>query len=66
MIDISEIISSHTVRVDGGSGVLINPAEGDFSYIITAKHVIELGDKYKSHQDIVVKNLVVFQKVCWH
>lgn len=45
------------MRVDGGSGVLINPAEGDFSYIITAKHVIELGDKYKSHQDIVVKNL---------
>ncbi|WP_415755984.1 ABC-three component system protein [Pseudomonas sp. LT1P18] len=41
MSDFSEKIKNHSFIVGTGTGVLINPHEGDFSYVLTAKHVIE-------------------------
>lgn len=35
-------IRNHSVIVDEGSGVLIQPASGESSYVVTAKHVIEI------------------------
>lgn len=40
MINIIEKISVHTIKVDNGSGVLIQPSDADYSYVLTAKHVI--------------------------
>ncbi|NQZ07788.1 MAG: trypsin-like peptidase domain-containing protein [Algicola sp.] len=38
MTDISEIIKAHSVVVDGGSGVLMQPMTADYSYVLTAAH----------------------------
>lgn len=40
MSDFSEGIKNHSVIVGSGTGVLINPHEGDFSYVLTARHNI--------------------------
>jgi len=40
MSNISDLIKEHTVVVDEGSGVLIQPMTGEYSYILTAKHNI--------------------------
>lgn len=36
--DISQFRKDHTVMVDGGSGVLIQPMTNEYSYVYTAKH----------------------------
>ncbi|EKN4739342.1 trypsin-like peptidase domain-containing protein [Yersinia enterocolitica] len=59
MRDINEKMSKHSVVVDGGSGILINPCGGEFSYIITALHVTEniKGSRIcKNHTDICVRD----------
>jgi hypothetical protein len=38
MTDISETIKAHSVVVDDGSGVLIQPMTADYSYVLTAAH----------------------------
>jgi len=38
MSNVFEIIKQHTVIVDGGSGVLVQPMTDEYSYILTAKH----------------------------
>jgi len=40
MRNIGDLIKEHTVVVDGGSGVLIQPMTDEDSYILTAKHNI--------------------------
>jgi hypothetical protein len=48
----------HSVIVADGSGVLINPAIGEYSYVITAKHVIKISEEasgYRRPEDIEVK-----------
>ncbi|MDF5636487.1 serine protease [Vibrio parahaemolyticus] len=37
---ISEIMQSHCVKVNGGSGVLVNAMTREYSYVLTAAHVI--------------------------
>lgn len=37
---VSEIMQSYCVRVNGGSGVLVNAMTQDYSYVLTAAHVI--------------------------
>lgn len=57
MPDFTNKIRNHIVIVDDGSGVLIQPANGDYSYIITAKHVLETtpdSGEYKGIDDISV------------
>ncbi|MDP2636744.1 MULTISPECIES: ABC-three component system protein [unclassified Pseudoalteromonas] len=36
-----EIIQRHTVKVNHGSGVVMQPSSGNFSYVFTAKHCIQ-------------------------
>ncbi|TBU98895.1 hypothetical protein DNJ95_06495 [Stutzerimonas kirkiae] len=57
MPDFTEKIRAHVVTVNTGSGVLIQPADADFTYILTAKHVIETAKNsgvYFSAEEIVV------------
>ncbi|WP_305812142.1 ABC-three component system protein [Photobacterium leiognathi] len=37
---VSEILQSYCVKVNGGSGVLVNAMTQDYSYVLTAAHVI--------------------------
>ena len=37
----SEIMQSYCVRVNSGSGVLVNAMTQDYSYVLTAAHAIE-------------------------
>lgn len=71
MTDIAQKIKQHSVSVDNGSGVLINPSYGEFSYIITAKHNIEINqNEYKNAKDIKVKNssniIIIIDRVLIH
>ncbi len=43
----SEIMQSYCVRVNGGSGVLVNAMTQDYSYVLTAAHVIKDVDNYE-------------------
>lgn len=57
--DLIQTVHPSCVIVENGSGVIINPAVGDFSYILTAKHVIGIYDDnniigYKEFGDINV------------
>ena len=36
----SEIMQSYCVKVNGGSGVLVNAMTREYSYVLTAAHVI--------------------------
>jgi tRNA A37 N6-isopentenylltransferase MiaA len=36
----SEVMQSYCVMVNGGSGVLVNAMTQDYSYVLTAAHVI--------------------------
>lgn len=47
-----EKIRSHVVMVNDGSGVLIQPAFGDHSYILTAKHVLETDENSGEYHGI--------------
>ena len=38
---IYEIMQSYCVRVNGGSGVLVNAMTIEYSYVLTAAHVIK-------------------------
>lgn len=62
LTDIIQMAKSNCVIVENGSGVLINPATGDFSYILTAKHVIGIYDGkkiigYKEYNDIKIEDI---------
>lgn len=46
---VSEIMQSYCVKVNGGSGVLVNAMTRDYSYVLTAAHVI-----LEKRDDIVV------------
>lgn len=41
---VSERITKHSVKVNGGSGVLVNTMSLDYSYVLTADHVLEDND----------------------
>lgn len=45
-------IRSHVVMVNDGSGVLIQSALGNQSYILTAKHVLETEENSRQYYDI--------------
>ncbi|MCR9423274.1 MULTISPECIES: ABC-three component system protein [Vibrio] len=47
---VSEIINSYCVKVNGGSGVLVNAMTREYSYVLTAAHVIP------ENQDEIVVN----------
>lgn len=55
-------IRAHSVIVAEGSGVLIQPLSTAYSYILTAKHVIENAQSLKSNQNIIVE-LVGYGKI---
>ena len=38
---VSEIIQSYCVKVNGGSGVLVNAMTLEYSYVLTAAHVLD-------------------------
>ncbi len=44
-------IRSNVVKVNDGSGVLIQPALGEHSYILTAKHVLEIEENSQKYHD---------------
>ena len=55
--NISDVIKDHTVVVENGSGVLIQPMTDKYSYILTAKHNLKIDPKdpksrLKEPQDI--------------
>lgn len=57
--DLIQTVYSNCVIVENGSGVIINPAIGEFSYILTAKHVIGIYEDnkivdYKEFDNITV------------
>lgn len=45
-------IRSHVVMVNDGSGVIIQAARGEYSYILTAKHVLEIEDGSLEYCDV--------------
>lgn len=46
MHSISETYRRYVIKVNGGSGVLVQPATKEYSYILTAKHNLTIDDKY--------------------
>lgn len=54
MKELLDRVKKHIVIVEGGSGVLIQPNSNGFSYVLTAKHVL---DKVKEIEDIKIKNI---------
>jgi hypothetical protein len=52
LINIIEKILAHTIKVNDGSGVLVQPADANYSYIVTAKHVISNGQEILTPQEI--------------
>ncbi|CAI8898032.1 Trypsin protein [Pseudomonas chlororaphis] len=38
---ISELMASHCVKVNGGSGVLVSAMSKEYSYVLTARHALE-------------------------
>ena len=52
MADFSEKMRDHTVRVNGGSGVVIQPSNDRYTYILTAKHVIETAEDSGEYFDV--------------
>lgn len=57
----SEIIQSYCVRVNGGSGVLVNAMTQNYSYVLTAFHVIKDIDAHvvTDHQGNILKVIAV-------
>jgi hypothetical protein len=56
--DFTRKIREHIVEVDNGTGVLVQPALGECSFVVTAKHVIETGEGtgvYKSSEEVGVR-----------
>ena len=63
--NISDIIKAHSVVVENGSGVLIQPMTDKYSYILTAKHNLQVDpknpkSKLKEYQDI---KLITFKEI---
>ncbi|PHR22510.1 MAG: serine protease [Desulfotalea sp.] len=59
----SEIMQSYCVKVNGGSGVLVNAMTQEYSYVLTAAHVIseQQGDHVvQDYQDNLLTVLAVF------
>lgn len=64
---VSEIMQSYCVKVNGGSGVLVNAMTQDYSYVLTAAHVIpekkdelvvhDYQDKPLTVLDVIPQNL---------
>lgn len=54
MNELVERIKKHVVMVEQGSGVLVQPNSIEFSYILTAKHVVKDCDDINN---IIVKNI---------
>lgn len=52
MPDQIDKIRSHVVIVNDGSGVVIQPASGDHTYILTAKHVLETEENSGQYHQI--------------
>ena len=40
MISLQDLAKQHTVKLNAGSGVLLNGATDEYSYVLTAKHVV--------------------------
>jgi len=59
MVNPQDIIRKNTVVIDDGSGVILQPMTQEYSYVVTAKHVIQ-NDKddvskgFKSQNDIKI------------
>lgn len=60
MPDFTNKVRTHVVIVDDGSGVLIQPAKGDYSYVITAKHVLETVPESGEYKDIDDISVITF------
>lgn len=52
---ISEIMRSYCVKLNGGSGVLVNAMTNEYSYVLTAAHVVE---------SVAKNNIVTDHKGC--
>lgn len=52
MVDVLDKIKNMTFVVNGGSGVLVQAMTKDYSYVITAKHIIQV-DKYLPENGIL-------------
>ncbi|KTF14782.1 ABC-three component system protein [Pseudoalteromonas sp. H105] len=52
-------IRKHIVKVNNGSGVLVQPSDKNISYIFTAKHCIQEDEKsaVKTKEEIIVKRI---------
>jgi len=65
---VSEIVQSYCVKVNGGSGVLVNAMTRDYSYVLTAAHVItdeSNGLVVKDCQDNPLEVLSIFIPSQW-
>jgi hypothetical protein len=62
---VSEMMQSYCVKVNGGSGVLVNAMTRDYSYVLTAAHVITDENKVNDYQDNPIKVLSVFIPPQW-
>ena len=49
----------HTVKVNNGSGVLIQPMSPDYAYVLTAKHCLQL-DKDDSSSAFILNHRVLY------
>jgi len=59
MVNPQDLIIKNTVVIDDGSGVILQPMTKEFSYVVTAKHVIQIDKNdiskgFKSKDDIEV------------
>ena len=62
---VSKMMQSYCVKVNGGSGVLVNAMTRDYSYVLTAAHVITNENIVNDYQDNPIKVLSVFIPPEW-
>ncbi|WP_444926935.1 ABC-three component system protein [Microbulbifer sp. TRSA002] len=58
-----DAIKSQTVKINQGSGFIVQPATKDFSYIFTAKHNLQ-NDTNKPSDGLLEKSEIIIQRPC--
>jgi hypothetical protein len=60
MISIQDTIKDHSLVVNNGSGVLVQPMTKDYSYVLTAKHVIQNDKNIPENGIMPIECIVIY------
>ncbi|MBQ0732027.1 MAG: trypsin-like peptidase domain-containing protein, partial [Oleispira antarctica] len=60
MISMQDTIKDHTLVVNEGSGVLVQPMTKEYSYVVTAKHVIQNDKDIPENGIMPIENITIY------